>query len=120
MRILIILIPILLGSCALNQSGLGQLTLVDDPFSYQNSFYPLSVGNYWKMGYYKEIKDGELFLQGHYVINVLDYTYQEIYFGYELKYLPVYRIEKQYIPLGSSETTTTYQYAIKTLEGIVI
>lgn len=120
MKLLIILMSILLASCAINQTGLEKLTPVKDPFSHQNPYYPLSVSNYWKMGHYKEVNNGELILQGHYLINVLDYKFQELYFGKRIEYLPVFRIEKQYIPLESSDTTITYQFAIKTSEGVLV
>lgn len=113
-------IIIIASAMASNAKSLEMLTPVEDPFEYQNDYYPLTVGNYWKMGHYKEIVRGKLTLVGNYIINVLDYSFEEIYFGEELQYLPIFRIEKQYIPLDSSETSITYQYAIKTEEGVIV
>ncbi len=111
---------ILAAETTTNAQSLQFLTPVSDPFDYQNEYYPITVGNYWQMLYLaKEGKDN-YGLVGRYEYKILEYTFEEIYFGDSLEYVPVFKKESKFFrPNSDVAEIVNYSYLIKTYQGIV-
>ncbi|PKL79345.1 MAG: hypothetical protein CVV25_08380 [Ignavibacteriae bacterium HGW-Ignavibacteriae-4] len=113
-------IIIIASAMASNAQSLEKLTPVSDPFEYQNKYYPVSVGNYWKMLYLTPMGNDKYGTLGHYEYRIIEYTFEEIYFGDSLAYIPVYKKESKYFrPNYSVYESVSYTYLIKTNEGII-
>lgn len=103
-----------------NAKGLPFLTPVSDPFEYQNEYYPITVGNYWQMLYLSVNGGNNIELKGRYEYRIIEYTFEEIYFGDSLMYVPVFKKESKFFRPNSEEAeTVTYTYLIKTYQGII-
>lgn len=103
-----------------NSQSLGALTPVEDPYEFQNEYYPIKVGNYWKYAYYNT-SSKYITLVGYYEQTIIDYTLEEIYFGDSLYYLPVFRQEVQFISAKNNDRPEkTYTYFIQTEQGTLL
>jgi len=102
------------------ENNLESLTIEEDPEEYIVDYYPLTVGNYWKMIHFSQLTEGELTKVGEYQKRVANLMYYEIYFGDELLVTPVYTIQSKYIEYKSQDTSVSFQYAVETSEGVLV
>jgi len=102
------------------ENNLEGLTIEEDPEEYIVDYYPLTVGNYWKMIHFSQLTDGELTKVGEHQKRVANLMYYEIYFGEELLVTPVYTIQTQYIDYELQDTSVSFQYAVETSEGVLV
>lgn len=121
-KLVALILSILLISFSLSTSNdLSELTPVEDPFEFQNEYYPITVGNYWKMAYYTIDSDYQSKFKVYFNQTIIDYTFHEIYFGDSLYYLPVFRQKVESRPLSKTmDKQISYNYLIKTKQGILI
>ncbi|MFN3195324.1 MAG: hypothetical protein ACE364_05175 [Chlorobiota bacterium] len=102
------------------ENNLGELSVEDDPEEYVLDYFPLTVGNYWKMIHFSQLTEGELTRVGEYQKRVVNLMYYEIYFGEELLVTPVYTIQNKYIEYETQDTSINFQYAVETSEGVLV
>ena len=113
-------IIIIASTIVTNAQSLEKLTPVSDPFEFKYEFYPLSVGNYWRMLYITPKGNDKYEIVGRYEFKIIEYIFNEIYFGDSLAYIPVYKKEsKFYRPNSSVYESVSYTYLIKTNEDII-
>jgi hypothetical protein len=114
-------IIIIASTIVTNAQSLEKLTPVSDPFEFQNEYYPITVGNYWKFIYLSLDDDENMVIKGHIEYRITEYTFEEIYFGDSLEYVPLFKLESKYLGSNAKEyDNTEYSYLIKTYQGIIV
>ena len=110
----------IVSSCATYVKLDKRLTPVEKPFEFQNEYYPISVGNYWRMVSVAPFKDTSFALNGFFENRIIEYKYENIYFGDSLVNVPVFKKENKFFKLKEKKyDEVIYSYLIKTKEGII-
>ena len=121
LQILVLLSIITLAFVSVSKAqSLEKLTPVDNPFEFQNEYYPITFGNYWKMFFLSMENGGNTELKGHYEYRITDYTFEEIYFGDSLIFVPIFQKESKFFrPESNDYEIISISYLIKTNEGVI-
>lgn len=109
----------ILSLTSIRANDLSELTPVEDPFEFQNEYFPLDIGNKWNLSTNGRNIIGKMNQLGSNQLEVESYVFYEIKFGDSLYYLPVYIINassyKNDILLSTKKT-----FFIKTIQGLAV
>lgn len=110
----------LVSSCVKYVKLDSRLTPVENPFEFQNEYYPITVGNYWRMTSVGPFRDTNYALNGFFEHRIIEFKYEDIYFGDSLVRIPVFKKENKFFKLHEKEyDEVKYSYLIKTKEGVI-
>jgi len=115
--VLIFLITIM-SSCG-SVNYLNKLTLVDDPFEFQNPYLPINIGNQWTYEIRVVNIMGNLATAGILEFEVLDYIYVDYFLGDSLVYGPLFRLAGETLDITGKKVNKEEGFIIKTNQGII-